>query len=292
MRKESGTRQHSIPQFYQRGFITDGTGLIWVYEKGSEPRRVSVRDTAMEIGFYGFMKNGKSDNETVEKALAKIDNVGARIIQKVQKGRTLTEDERRTFSSFVSIMWRRTTKHKNEAEQLAATMMPDFFREHDESWLISKLREYQVPPGNAPIPYERQRKRLATLRLDYLQKVPNFLFPNNVVRESIFEKVLFSMDWAFFHSTEDTDFLTCDNPVVFNKGTGLKDRNAVIMFPISRNVLLQAMWISNYRGSFVELKDGQIRTINRYIVRNAHRQAYASKQSAVLRDFVTKWIGL
>jgi hypothetical protein len=98
------------------------------------------------------------------------------------------------------------------------------------------------------------------------------------------------MDWTFFKSTGDTEFLTSDNPVVFNKGTGLKDEKAVIFFPLSRKLCLQAMWISQNRGKFIQLDDSTIRTINRYVVRNADKQVYASYKSRVLKDFVSKWI--
>jgi hypothetical protein len=289
--REIATRQHSIPQFYQRRFITDNSGLIWVYEKDSEPRQMSVRNTAMAIDFYAFTKDNKFDNRTVEKGLEKMDSMGARIIHKLQKGQTLTDQERYNLSEFISVMWRRTAKHKEEAEQRAAAMMPDFFRHHDEEWLVRELEKRGVPPGDGEIPFEDQRTKLTEVRSDYLARVPDFLFARNVVRQSIFERVLYAMDWVYFKGTEDTDFLTSDNPVVFSKGTGLKDRNAVIIFPLSRTLLLQAMWISNYQGRFVQSQDTQIRTFNKYVVRNAHRQVYASKRSKVLPAFVTKWIG-
>jgi len=291
MSHETGTRQHSIPQFYQRRFIADGTGLIWVYQKDVEPRQKSVRNTAMGINFYAFTQNNTVDTESVEAGLAKIDQIGARVTKKLEKGERIGEGERFNLAEFVSVMWRRTEQHKSEAERKAAEMMPEFFEQHDEAWLVRELAKRGVAPGETSVPYEQQKLRLADVRTEYLNQVPDFLFPKNIVRSSMFERVLLAMDWVFFKSTPNTEFLTCDNPVVFNKGTGLKDRNAVIIFPLSRKLLLQAMWISNYRGSFVQLEDTQIRTMNRYVVRNAHRQVYASKRSNVIRDFVTKWIG-
>src|SRR5713226_6100366 len=104
MAKDTGTRQHSIPEFYQRGFIRDKTGLIWVYEKDAEPRQKSVRNTGMEIDFYGFTKDEQFDNETVENELKKIDNTGARLIHKLEKGKSLSDEERYKLSQFVSVM--------------------------------------------------------------------------------------------------------------------------------------------------------------------------------------------
>ena len=287
----SETRQHSIPQFYQRRFIADGSGLIWVYDKDREPQLKSVRNTGMGVNFYAFTKNNKPDTQSVEAALGEIDRRGANLMYKLESGQSLTEKERFNLSEFVSVMWRRTAQHKSEAEQKAAEMMPDFFNKHDEDWLITELAKRGVAPGEGEIPYVKQKLRLAYIRSQYLNQVPDFLFPTNIVRPSMFERVLFDMDWVYFKSTSDTEFLTCDNPVVFNKGTGLKDRNAVIIFPLSRSLLLQAMWISDYRGTFVQMRDAQIRTMNRYIVQNALSEVYSSRRSRVLQDFISKWIG-
>jgi hypothetical protein len=154
---ETGTRQHAIPQFYQRGFITDGTGLIWVYKRDAEPRQESVGKTGMEIDFYGFTKNEQFDNESVENELQKVDHMGALLIQKLEKGERLNEQERFELSQFVSIMWRRTKKHKREADLMAAAMMPTFFNQHNEDWLVNKLEEQGVQPGGGIIPFERQK---------------------------------------------------------------------------------------------------------------------------------------
>jgi hypothetical protein len=99
------------------------------------------------------------------------------------------------------------------------------------------------------------------------------------------------MDWAFFRSSQEVEFLTCDYPVAFNQGTGLKDPNSVIMFPLSKNLFLQAMWISEYRNDFAKLSDFDRRHLNRCIVQNAHKQVYASKKSNTFSTFVNKWIG-
>lgn len=250
-----------------------------------------MRNTGMEIDFYGFTKNEQFDNESVENELRRIDDTGAPLIQKLEKGKSLSDQERHKLSQFVSVMWRRTKQHKREAEHMAAAMMPNFFEQHDEEWLVNKLENQGVQPGDGVLPFEQQKMRLTKVRSDYLENVPDFLFARNVVRNSMFEEVLYAMDWVYFQSTEDTDFLTCDNPVAFHKGTGLKDRDAVIMFPLSRKLFLQAMWISNYRGKFVRPSDAQIRTMNRFVVQNAFREVYASKRSKTLQVFVSKWIG-
>lgn len=188
-------------------------------------------------------------------------------------------------------MWRRTAKHKEYAEEMASGMMKKFFEEHDENWLYERLKERLGSEPEAMKLFQEQKGELEQIREDYLREVPSFLFPNNALRQSMFEKVLYSMDWAYFRATPDTEFVTCDDPAVFNKGTGLKDKGAVIVFPLSRLLLLQGMRNSDYRNQFVQLRDSDVRTLNRWVVSNAHAEVYASKKSKVLAAFVEKRLG-
>jgi len=282
-----GERQHWIPKFYQRRFIADGSGLIWVYSLDSKPRHETIRKTGMAIDFYAFTKNQIRDSQSIEDALQKIDHMGARIIRKIDRREKLTDRERYNLSEFISVMWRRTAKHKEEAERRAAAMMPDFLAQHDEQWLKARLKERQV--STEGVPFEEHVAKLATIKSEYMMKVPDFLFAKNVVRESVFERVLYLMDWAFFTS-RDQEFLTSDNPVVFSKGPGLKHDDAVIFFPLSRKLCLQAMWKSNFKGAYVWPSNSEIGLINRYIAQNADREVYASYKSRVMDEFVKKWI--
>ena len=111
-----GTRHHWIPQFYQRRFISDSSGLIWVYSLDSELRLTTIRKTGMAFDFYAFTKNEVKDKKSVEAVLQKIDHIGARIIRKIDRREQLTNREGFNLSEFISIMWRRTAKHKEEAE--------------------------------------------------------------------------------------------------------------------------------------------------------------------------------
>lgn len=292
-------KHHYVPQFYQRGFVKetnrDGNkeGLIWVYEKGKSPRKLPIKDTGMQIDLYALTdRNGSVDNITTEAELGKIDNKGAAAIQKLVKGAPITESERTDLCKFVSVMYRRTPKFKAYQTKMTAQMMPEFFELHNEAWLRQEMQKRASSPAQAERWFEQRRGELEELRKEYLRQPPDFLFSNNVLRDSVFEKVLFDMDWALFKSTPDTDFFTCDDPALFNKGSGLGDKqNAVIMFPLSRELFLQAMWITTYKGAYIQLSDSEVRKLNRDVVRNADFQVYASHKSGPLSLFIDKWIG-
>lgn len=285
-------KHHYIPQFYQRGFISDKSNRIWVYERGREPRQYSVRKTGMKIALYGFTNSqGEIDTETVEKELAKIDDYGAKVIQRIEKNSQLSDKERRRLCRFVSVMWRRTPKHMEQVKKMADEMMPRFFEELNDEWLRQKIHKRYGSSAKAELKFEEQKIELQKLRDAYVRQVPDFLFPTSTLRDSVFERVMYFMDWVYFRATPETEFLTCDDPVLFSKGKGLKDREAVIMFPLSRKLFLQAMWISGWGNTYQRLESAQIEELNNYVIQNAYRQVYASKSSKEVAELVNERIG-
>lgn len=284
-------KHHYVPQFYQRGFVNESGNRIWVYEKGREPRSCSPRKTGMKIALYGFTNSrGEFDTETVEKELAKVDDDGAKVIQKLERGSPIKDQERLRLCRFVSVMWRRTPKHKEQVEKVAAELMPKVFEGLDEEWLRQKVMTRATSPAEGERLFNREKEELERLRELYMKKVPDFLFAGNTVRGSLFEQIMHGMDWVLFRAAPGTEFLTCDNPALFNKGTGLKDREAVIMFPLSRTLFLQAMHISNYRNGYRQLSAAQVELLNTYVVQNAHRQVYASRRMDSVASLVNEQI--
>jgi hypothetical protein len=289
---EPPKKHHFIPKFYQKGFADDSSNRIWVYEEGRTPRLCSLRKTGMKIALYGFTTpQGNFDSQTIEAALSLLETNTAPVIKKLEKGDEITDSERAHLAKFVSVLFRRTPKHKEKAIKMAEEMMPEFFEEHSEEWLYERIKEKTGSIDETNRIFEVQKEELRNIRERYLQKVPDWLFPINIFRDSIFEQVLLKMDWGYFRSSPTIEFLTCDNPVAFSQGTGLKHKEAVIMCPLTKTLFLQAMWLSTYKGSFVNLRDTDVRRLNKYIVQNAHKRVYASYRSSKIEKFVSKWVG-
>ena len=54
-------KQHYVPRFYLEGFTNSleeerGRSVLWVYEKGREPRRSAPKNEAFEKYFYEYPK--------------------------------------------------------------------------------------------------------------------------------------------------------------------------------------------------------------------------------------------
>jgi hypothetical protein len=284
-------KHHWIPKFYQRGFASEKPNSVWVYEKGRPPRQLSIRKVGMKIALYGLTKrNGEIDTESIEKELSRIDDYGAKVIQRIERKNPIDEKARRRLCKFVSVMWRRTPKHMEQANKMASEMMPGFFDTHDDAWLRRTVQERFGSSSISESKYHEWKTELQQIREQYSRAVPDFLFATNTVRESMFERVMYFMDWVFFKASPETEFLTCDDPVLFSKGSGLKDREATIMFPLSKNLFFQAMWISQWGGTYQRIEEDQLRQLNEYVVCNANKQVYSSKNTRLITDLVNEKI--
>lgn len=270
-------KHHYVPQFYQRGFVGDKSNRIWVYQKALSPRRYAVKKTGMRIDLYAFRdKDGETDCGTVERQLARIDDQAAKVIQKLESGKALPDEERMRLCRFVSVMWRRTLKHLDHVNKTAIELLPKVLEPFDA------LGDQLSPEAHAEV--ER-------IRREYSAQPPNFLFAHNVLRDSAFEQLMFKMDWAFFKASPSKEFLTCDDPALIN-GAGLQNKDSVIFFPLSRKLFLQCRWDSGWGNTFHILPNDEIDDLNLWIVKGAHKQVYASKRLEEIRVMVDQNIGM
>jgi Protein of unknown function (DUF4238) len=269
-------KHHFIPQFYQRGFTPDRGSKIWVYQKGDNPRHRPVRSVGMQIDLYAFRRSGQVDFGLVERELALLDDQAAKIIQKLEAGRQITDKDRSRLCKFVSVMWRRTPKHRDEVNASVVDLIPDVFEP------LKQFEDQMTPEVRAEV--ERLRK-------EYSEKPPDFVFAHNVSRDSNFEEVMYRMDWVFFRAPLGKEFFTSDDPVMFSKGPGLGSPKAIIAFPLSRKLLLQCMWKSAWSNRFHELEPHEVDHFNLSTVKNAHKQLLASQKSEDIRQTVDQSLG-
>lgn len=278
-------RQHYVPQFYLRGWTTAGEGLVWVYQKGQPPRRVSIRKAAQELDFYAFTDNtGVYDNESVEKELEKLDTAAAPVIRKARERTALITADRELLSRFISVLWRRVPQHRETVNNMLKEMMPAYFEQLKAD--LAALRA----EGNDPERIEKLEREVSDIEKMYMEKVPEYFFTNNLKRASNFEYLLNRMDWAFLEATPNTPFLTSDAPVVSNiRGTGLGDtKNGIVLFPLSKDLMLQGMWVTSFNSAYVPIKDTDIQRLNRYVVEIAYKEVYASIKSLEFMTLVNK----
>jgi len=269
-------RHHFIPRFYQRGFVPGRGHKIWVYENDKKPRQRSVSSVGMQIDLYAFEQAGKVDFGTVEKELSRLEDHASRVIQKLESGRPITDKDRARLSRFVSVMWRRTPKHMDHVNKTAVDLVPGVFAP------LEQLEDRMSPEVKAEV--RRLKKK-------YSEQPPAVVFAHNVLRDSVFEDVMYSMDWAFFTACNGKQFLTSDNPVMFNQGSGLGSPDAIVAFPLSTRLFLQCMRKTTWGNMFHELEASQVDYFNLCTVQNAHKQVLASQKSEDIYRIVKENLG-
>jgi hypothetical protein len=274
-------RQHYVPQFYQRGWTENNEGLIWVYRKNETPKRQSIgKRVGMEVNFYG--------DEDVEKEISKeaLEDSAARVVQKIRDRNQIMPDDKKCLSRFISVFWRRVPKHRITVNETCQEMLPTVVGKYrQEISAITPETETQAAKA-AHVLAELDR-----VEEQYTAEIPDYFFINNIKRASVFEEALCHMDWAFFEVKRDdpynSPFITSDAPVVWSKGCGIGDKEkGIVLFPISKDLLLQAMWVTSFRNAYVPINDVEVRRFNGYIADEAHTEVYASKKSSGLMALV------
>lgn len=269
-------KHHFIPKFYQRGFVPGRGHKIWVYEKDGTPRQRSVRRVGMQIDLYAFERAGNIDFGTVEKELALLDDQASKVIQKLEPDRSIADKDRAQLSRFVSVMWRRTPKHMDHVNKTAVDLVPGLFAP------LEQLEDQMSPEVKAEV------KRLKD---KYSKQAPDFVFAHNVLRDSVFEEVMYTMDWVFFRPSDGKEFFTSDDPVMFSKGSGLGSPDAIVAFPLSNRLFLQCMRNSTWGNRFHELESSQVDYFNLCTVQNANKQVLASRKSEDISLIVKQNLG-
>lgn len=164
----------------------------------------------------------------------------------------------------------------DHVNKMAANIMPQVFEPFDRSWQV-------LTP--------EVRAEVNRIRENYTKQIPDFLFSQNVLRESAFETEMMQMDWVFFTIPANKEFVTCDDPALFSKRSGLRSEDAVIMSPLSRKLFLQCMRKSSWQHRFHTLSNDEVDYLNLCVVKNAHTQVYASGRCEELRLIVQQNIG-
>jgi hypothetical protein len=215
--------------------------------------------------------------------LEKLDTEAAPVIRKIADRTALTTADRELLSRFISVLWRRVPRHRELVNKAARQMLPAYVGR-----LLQDLAALRAA-GKNPEQIERLEREARQVEEGYTKEVPNYFFTNNLRRASVFEEAVARMDWAYLQATPDTPFLTCDDPVVYSKGSGIGDTEmGVVLFPLSKNLLLQGMWVAEHRSAYVPIRDADVRRLNRYVVENAYREVYAPAKSTSFMALVNK----
>jgi len=289
-------KHHYIPQFYLKGFSSDGEHLFVLDKEASESERFryqSINAIAFQKHLYTYQTE-RGKKETLEDLFSQIEGRTAAVIKKVAQKQDLTNQERNDFSLLLSFLRIRVPYSKKEFERSTQQLYEKISRKWIAMPLKKNLKEF----------FEKQGKNLTNKEIDDLVN-----FAINEKRSKIIVNVPHSYwikqmlllgvniapaleiaDWEFRVATKSFAFVTSDNPFLLLpsrpldpfEGLGLLTPGAKKVVPITAKICLVIHEPQkNPRTVYTEADKPFFRKINNWIVKYSDRFVYSADKGKV-----------
>lgn len=266
-------RHHYIPKYYLNGYADLSSGLLWVYERGSQQAfPAGTKRIANETSYY---------SEEVERYLAnEIENPGNVVLRKIRDRQRITEEDKIALSKYMIVMLKRVPQAKERIAERAPEVLASILNglENELSELVGKypdlehLQRKKVKVEDLRSKAETDTKFKSDLLRDtWLKNIPPRT-PRSV-------QALISMTWQFLVHDRAPIFLTSDNPVFFFGDIGIGHKQSEVTFPISGNIALLATWRQNLKEDYVRAKEQYVHQINRRTVSIATRYVFYAQDA-------------
>jgi len=272
--------QHWLPQFYLRRFAIPGFGSkqkakIWMMDKEKcEVRWTKVRDVAAADFLYSHTKEDGTRCFRVEKELAELENIIARLYPRIADGYpdlSAAWGIKKFAALFVASLMVRHPEEQAETLKLHSRMV-DFYEKEPKDADGRPLISHIIEDGKA---YEFDNSNYA----DYKAADENRL--KQVFAEQIhplavsMTDVLVKKRWAFL-CTDEPAFFTSDRPVIQRHTEthtyGIATPGVHLWFPISPTRML---WMSDRVGEqpdgYYPLPMSKTAGLNAFTLGNATR---------------------
>lgn len=200
-----------------------------------------------------------------ESELAKIESRANKVISKLRSSNQIDRPEKSILAEYIYVMDKRRTKRD---EQIRATLL----KERSKTVFDMKADGFRLAGEGR---FGDAWKLLAGA--EYLasdEAVTDILRKSMVRNVGIVQQELVEMQWQFVRpSPPNNYFVTSDNPVVFDRGAGLKA--ATLIFPVARNLLLIADHAGERDLLYRESSEDETLKLNVTIIVTADREVYA-----------------
>ena len=294
-------RHHYVPQFYLN-YFADEQSMIWVYDrKTKEYRHQTVKDTAVQNNYYRVRLKGGEQSSELESFFSQLEGLASVAINKLERGASLTEEEKGNIALFVSFQMTRVPyfeKRINEGDEKLMKRMTEMkFHsvEASQAWL-KKLKENGKDGGH---------KVTAEEMYEFVQKGEyNIKFPREASIRTMLKLAyniagkFIQMDWLILRVSKDGAFITSDNPYTlfphpeynpnsfWDGAVGILTPGAKKALPLSPNT---SLFMCDHGGRFAETiaPRNNVRKINIFYAQTSDRFIFA-KDELLLRSIVKR----
>lgn len=297
-------QQHYVPRFYLSGFADplvlgrEQKEVIWVYERGKNPRRSSSKNEAKQRDFYSRGQDG-SRNMDVETWFGKLEEQVAPIIAGLTRNRRhVTETEKEWLALFIGTMHMRTPAQRRLSETRVEPFVTKLMKEAaGDSDRFRKFVEENPPLwGDQDYNLEEVRQAIVAGRGDQLMARMDYRLMSMIEVGKLEAKILLQMNWQTIYSEDQDLFLSSDDPVVswvadkrtnklyLRMGLGVPGVN--VWFPLCRTVCLRMN--KDCESGYGRWINAGIRSVNKMTIMCADRWVYAPKRSKEIKSLFDK----
>jgi hypothetical protein len=292
---------HTIPKFYLEQFSKPSArpgkpGRIWVYERGKAPDERATSVQGVENGYFGYVKPDGTLEESLETQLANLEAECHEILPsaKSELFNWRSFSHRKTFASYVSLLFQRATQSRNVNEQHWDYIQKGFAETIADDKYVGDLAVHYGRKFNQEITITEMRDHLQRAA-EGMQKpgeaknvfLENLLWNTEFIREILLEK-----QWQIWKASPGAEFVTSDNPVIsfvrlnndeLHPGWGFRQQGVVVVFPLAPTACL-AMGTTG--PEFVTFDAEHIMKINELIIRLSDRFVYSKTLSEEIQKLV------
>jgi hypothetical protein len=267
--------------------------LIWVYERGKrKPELRSLDHVAAQKDYYTLKDEAGNKLQTIEEILSRVEGLTAPIIRRFQQGdEHISDDDRMTFSVFLSFGAMRTPKFRGAVEQLVEESMDSYSKKlaSDPTKFAESVKSAEQALGEDLGDHEELRNAILG---NHIQAKANPEYGLKVMLEDVFEHaaMISKMAWSFRDADEDIPLVTSDTPVVLNNPSVLEGNgpptplDLEVTFPISPRLLFVATW--DGRAGVGQMSGYLTKQINKLMSLASEKYVYSAVEIPAIAKYL------
>lgn len=266
---------HYVPQFYLRGFESDGR--IWAHDRERKTSfQATVKSVANENGMY---------SEEVESFLAnRVETPAISALTKVRRQERISADERSALARYIVFLLKRVPDGRARALQSVPGAADEV-----HSRIAAELDAAALSNPDFYDRAESLKARVAAaIENQKMSPSPELWYSSFPTEPNArLVEALLSMNWVFMSSSK-LPFLTSDNPAFFFKFEGIGNPKSELSLPLSSSTALWATRSAVQSGGFMSVAPVAVREVNRRTAHNCTRFVYSGANESWVLPFVTK----
>lgn len=204
---------HYVPRFNLE-FFSD-SGFVWVYDSHNNTyNKLPIERVAVINNFYTFTTDKGKKLYEIEEYLSKVEGVSKPLIQKLDSGNDLTDEEKAGLSEYLYLQMYRTPKNIRRTlegvEKMTKKMM---------SITASNKQYFERTIEEIESKHEDMKKiDSEAVRRDLVNQDYNLHVPKEWALKFMFDSLpelvglIFASEWQILHSPKNTMFITSDDP--------------------------------------------------------------------------------